>query len=148
MSLGDAFQLNWSQEIAWLNPPWVLYHRALNTLEQEGGPALAWVRVWRGALDIVVDGGAGAGNQVHSDAQQAEATPCPNGSTTNPHKHEVLSPKLHDALEVGATHLFFFLLPLFSTSFCQVPLGSRSRRSDPAAIELCIHLAPSHCCAC
>ena len=25
MSLGHAFQLIWSEEVAWLNPPWVLY---------------------------------------------------------------------------------------------------------------------------
>ena len=49
MSLGDAFQLNWSQEVAWLNPPWVLYHRALNKLDREGGLALACVPVWRSA---------------------------------------------------------------------------------------------------
>lgn len=49
LSLGDAFQLDWSREIAWLNPPWVLYHRALNKLDREGGLALACVPVWRSA---------------------------------------------------------------------------------------------------
>jgi hypothetical protein len=48
-SQGNAFQISWTKEICWLNPPWALLHQALNKLRQDQATALACVPVWRSA---------------------------------------------------------------------------------------------------
>ena len=46
-SLGDAFHLDWSQELAWANPPFSIVGRMLDKIESDKATALIVVPMWR-----------------------------------------------------------------------------------------------------
>jgi len=48
-SLGDAFQLDWTREVPWVNPPWPLIPRVLARLAQCQGRAVLCLPYWRSA---------------------------------------------------------------------------------------------------
>jgi hypothetical protein len=48
-SLGNAFGLDWSQELAWANPPWALAQRMLKKVQDDRATALVALPVWRTA---------------------------------------------------------------------------------------------------
>ena len=46
LSKGNAFQVDWSKQANWMNPPWELIPRALKKLREDKATALACLPIW------------------------------------------------------------------------------------------------------